>query len=142
MASNCKTIQLIAGSWGPTAGLFPATGRTRQENCGCLLPLCRHSGLKTKPQPFRHSGEYVVSAIASLYKGGRYIEQFLENITTQTIFDRSELIIIDADSPEGEEQTIEKYQKNFQISFTSGSITNWASTMPGMSELKCRAGGI
>ena len=60
---------------------------------------------------FTHSGKYAVSAIASLYKGRRYIEAFLENITAQTIFDRSELIIIDADSPEGEDEIIVDYQK-------------------------------
>src|SRR5579883_98292 len=62
---------------------------------------------------FSHSGEYKISAIASLYKGRRYIESFLENITSQTIFDRSELIIIDANSPEGEEEIIAEYQKRY-----------------------------
>ncbi len=59
---------------------------------------------------FRHTGEFLVSAIASLYRGRNYIEQFLDNITSQSIFDRSELIIIDADSPENEQEAIEKYQ--------------------------------
>ena len=62
---------------------------------------------------FEHSGEYVVSAIASLYRGRKYLERFLDNITTQTIFDRSELIIVDADSPEGEEKVIAEYQKDY-----------------------------
>lgn len=60
---------------------------------------------------FSHTGNYSVSMIASLYKGGRFIEKFLENITSQTIFDRSELIIVEADSPENEWKTIEAYQK-------------------------------
>lgn len=60
---------------------------------------------------FKHTGEYVVSAIASLYKGRQYLEAFLENITSQTIFDRSELIIIDANSPDGEGELIAEYQK-------------------------------
>ena len=38
------------------------------------------------PADFSHSGNYIVSAIASLYKGGRYIEAFLRNITQQTWF--------------------------------------------------------
>jgi hypothetical protein len=62
-------------------------------------------------EEFRHSGNFSVSAIASLYKGGRYLESFLDNITSQTIFDQSELIIIDADSPEGEAKIISKYQE-------------------------------
>ena len=62
---------------------------------------------------FDHSGEYVVSAICSMYKGRKYIEGFLENISSQSYFDRSELIIIDADSPDGEDGIIFDYQKRF-----------------------------
>ena len=58
--------------------------------------------------------EILVSAIASLYCGGEYIEQFLENITSQTIFrDYCELIIIDADSPENEAAVITRYMERF-----------------------------
>jgi glycosyltransferase involved in cell wall biosynthesis len=65
------------------------------------------------PEGFVHSGSYVVSAIASLYEGGRYIDAFLRNITQQTWFDRSELIIIDAASPDGEAEVIAAYQREF-----------------------------
>lgn len=81
--------------------------------------------------PFQHSGEYVVSAIASLYKGRRYLEAFLENITGQTLFDRSELIIIDADSPEGEREIIADYQTRYpniiyrRINFRIGVYDAW-----------------
>ncbi len=80
---------------------------------------------------FEHSGNYAVSAIASLYKGRRYIENFLENITSQTIFDQSELIIIDADSPEEEFQIIAEYQKQFpniiykRINYRIGVYDAW-----------------
>ena len=82
-------------------------------------------------QAFTHSGEYIVSAIASLYKGRRFIEKFLENITTQTIFDRCELIIVDADSPEGEEGIIAEYQKIYpnivykRINYRIGVYEAW-----------------
>ena len=59
---------------------------------------------------FRHSGDYAVSMIASLYKGRAFIEKFLENVVSQTLFDRSELIIVDADSPDGEAEIIDAYQ--------------------------------
>jgi hypothetical protein len=79
------------------------------------LKLTKRDGQRPSPavaeRRFAHSGKYVVSAIASLYKGRRHLENFLENITSQTIFDQSELIIVDADSPEGEEQIIAEYQK-------------------------------
>ncbi|BCW88344.1 hypothetical protein sos41_14830 [Alphaproteobacteria bacterium SO-S41] len=55
-----------------------------------------------------------VSIITSLYKGGEYIEAFLKNITQQTIFrDYCELIIIDADSPDGEGAVIARFQERY-----------------------------
>ncbi|QNK75210.1 glycosyltransferase [Variovorax sp. PAMC28562] len=55
----------------------------------------------------------LVSAIASLYRGGEYIEQFMQNITSQSLFARSELIIIDANSPENEYEVIARYMERF-----------------------------
>ncbi len=52
----------------------------------------------------------LVSAIASMYRGGEFIEQFMDNITSQDGFDDwMELVIVDADSPENEFETIKKY---------------------------------
>jgi glycosyltransferase involved in cell wall biosynthesis len=61
----------------------------------------------------RRNSEILVSAIASLYRSGDFIEQFLENITSQSIFESCELIIIDADSPEHEFSTISRYMERF-----------------------------
>jgi len=66
---------------------------------------------KLKQCDFHHSGQYRVSALASMYKGAKYLETFLENIVSQSIFDQTELIIIDACSPEGEEELISHYMK-------------------------------
>jgi GT2 family glycosyltransferase len=55
----------------------------------------------------------LVSAIASLYRGGDFIGQFLENVTSQSIFESCELIIIDADSPEDEFSMISRYMERF-----------------------------
>jgi glycosyltransferase involved in cell wall biosynthesis len=60
---------------------------------------------------FTHSGSFRVSMIASLYRGRDYISNFLDNITSQSVFDTSELIIVDANSPEREWELIEKYQE-------------------------------
>lgn len=63
---------------------------------------------------FKRNPEILVSAVASLYRGGEYIEQFLDNITSQTIFrDQCELIIVDADSPENEHETIARYMERY-----------------------------
>jgi hypothetical protein len=56
----------------------------------------------------------VVSVITSLYRGEDFIEAFLENITSQTIFrDYCELIIIDAASPENEGEAIVRFQRKY-----------------------------
>ena len=55
----------------------------------------------------------IVSVITSLFKGGKYIKHFMENMTTQTIFEAIELIIIDANSPENEFEVIEPYLAKF-----------------------------
>jgi len=55
-----------------------------------------------------------VSFITSLYRGGRFIERFLANITGQNGFrEHAELIVIDADSPDGEHRFIAEYQQRF-----------------------------
>lgn len=60
------------------------------------------------------TGAPVVSIVASLYRGGAFIRSFLENITSQTIFrTHCELIIVDADSPEGEQAVIEEFRRDF-----------------------------
>lgn len=54
----------------------------------------------------------LITAIASLYRGGAYIEQFLENLSSQAYFDQAcELVIVDASSPEDEASAIARYAK-------------------------------
>ena len=60
------------------------------------------------PPPKKHP---IVSMITTFHEGEQYLENFLHNITTQTIFDKCELILIDAASPGKEKQIVEKYIK-------------------------------
>lgn len=63
---------------------------------------------------FTSKASPLVSIITSLYRGGVFIESFLENITSQTIFaDHCELLIVDANSPEGELEKAEPFLKRF-----------------------------
>lgn len=50
-----------------------------------------------------------VSIITSVFKGDKYIEEFLRDITKQTVFNESELILINPNSPGNEEAVIRKY---------------------------------
>ena len=50
-----------------------------------------------------------ITILGTIYNGDEHIEQFIENIVNQTIFENCELILIDANSPGNEQQIIEKY---------------------------------
>ena len=50
-----------------------------------------------------------VSVICSLYRGGEYIRNYMDNITRQVGFDRHELVIVDAASPDREFEVINEY---------------------------------
>ncbi|MDF2812008.1 MAG: hypothetical protein K0S56_3039 [Microvirga sp.] len=68
----------------------------------------------TQSSPYLVKSDLIlVSAIASLYKGRKYIERFLDNISSQTLGKNFELIVVDSASPEGEGETIERYMKSF-----------------------------
>ena len=54
-----------------------------------------------------------VSIITSLYNGDIFIEKFMKNITSQSIFKDCELIIINANSPGSEEKVIKKFLVKF-----------------------------
>jgi len=58
-----------------------------------------------------HGSVPIVSIITSVYKGDKFIKGFLEDIVQQTIFDKCELIIINANSPGNEEPIINEYVK-------------------------------
>ena len=52
-----------------------------------------------------------ISVITSVYNGDEFIKPFLEDITSQTIFDNCELILVNANSPGNEEKVINEYLK-------------------------------
>ncbi len=69
-----------------------------------------HSRFYIKREP-----SLLVTAITSLYRGGTFIEQFMDNITSQSCFrDYCELIIVDADSPDNESEVIDRFCKHHQ----------------------------
>jgi hypothetical protein len=54
-----------------------------------------------------------ITLLATFCDGERYIVNFLENITSQTVFNKCELIIIDAASSGIESNIIEEYKKRY-----------------------------
>ena len=53
----------------------------------------------------------IVSLLSTFCEGEKYLPHFLENITKQTVFEKCELIIIDANSQGSEKELIEKYME-------------------------------
>ena len=81
-------------------------------------PLCDDDVEPVEPRTYSALGVrprtgIVASVITSLYGGADYIDKFLRNITSQTIIDRCEIIIIDAASPDGEFEMIKPYLDRF-----------------------------
>ena len=63
---------------------------------------------------FKINNNEKVSIITSMYKGGKYIDKFLQNITNSNHFNSCELVIVDANSPENEYKAIQEYQKKYK----------------------------
>jgi len=61
-----------------------------------------HSGFEPKSIP-------KITISCSVYNGDKYMSHFLKDITKQTIFDKCELIIVNANSPGNEEEVILEY---------------------------------
>ena len=54
-----------------------------------------------------------ISILSTFHDGEQYLESFLEDITSQTIFDKCELVFVDAGSTGTEQDTIKKYMDKY-----------------------------
>ncbi len=57
----------------------------------------------------KHNFKPRVTIVTSCFKGDQYIDQFLKDITQQTIFSQCELMLINPNSPQNEDSVIVKY---------------------------------
>ena len=55
------------------------------------------------------SSKKKLSIFCSIFKGQKFIRHYLSEITSQTMFDQCELILIDANSPDSEHEVIKEY---------------------------------
>ena len=54
-----------------------------------------------------------MSIVTTFHKADEYLEDYMKNITEQSMFKQCELIILDAASPGKEQATIDKYLKKY-----------------------------
>ncbi|MGB5772304.1 MAG: glycosyltransferase, partial [Crocosphaera sp.] len=66
-----------------------------------------------KNKAFINNSLPTATIVTSLYQGSKFIKAFLENMINQTFFYHCELIIIDANSPENEQEIINEYLKYY-----------------------------
>ena len=57
--------------------------------------------------------DFKITIFCPIYNADKHINGFLEDMVSQTFFDKCELIIIDANSPGNEKEVIDNYSKQF-----------------------------
>jgi GT2 family glycosyltransferase len=62
---------------------------------------------------FKTTGIPKVTFITSMYKGAKFIEHFLKNITSLDLFETSEVLIFDSNSPENEYSICKPYLEKY-----------------------------
>ncbi|MED5531774.1 MAG: glycosyltransferase [Pseudomonadota bacterium] len=88
------------------------------EKSSVLKSMFQALGIDVPPEiePLKVTIEELpkISVITSIYDGDDFIEEFMEDLTRQTIFEeKCELILIDANSPGNEGEIIMKYKEKF-----------------------------
>lgn len=76
----------------------------RNEIFSLIVALSKKSKNKKEPK---------ISIISTFHEGEQFLNDFMENITNQSIFDVCELVIVDAASKGAERQIIDKYRQQF-----------------------------
>jgi glycosyltransferase involved in cell wall biosynthesis len=78
-----------------------------------LLAACLFFGFSVHATETTQKEKPLVSLITSLYDADDFILEFLLDVTNISIFDKCELIIINANSPGNEEPIIRQYMKKY-----------------------------
>ncbi len=60
------------------------------------------------------TADYLVSAIVSTYSSEEFIHECLENLESQSISGKMEIVVVDAASPQNEEKIVKEFQKRYQ----------------------------
>lgn len=90
-----------------------ATGKSRYSNTLEVSSLVRHDDHFEESHVTTHRTQVKVSAIVSTFNSSSFIEGCLDDLISQTLFERGELeiVVIDSGSEENEGDAVARYQK-------------------------------
>ncbi len=88
-------------------GLLRAAAGVEEAWADKLLGRSRIRDLNHRKRAFR------VTALVSTYKSAAFMRECLEDLQAQTIAKDLEIVIVDADSPEGEDAIVEEFQRRY-----------------------------
>ncbi len=107
-----STPDLLDWLYVPSKGLMKVLDSYYTSELGVLKEI-----YYTVPPPFSRNicrkfaqvGKPILSLITSVFKGDKYIEEFLSNTVSQVGFENFELILVDCASPGSEKRIIDRY---------------------------------
>ena len=95
-------------SWAKKLNIWVRQNFTEEKVYGSFVESIFGDELKT----VNISEMPKISVVTSVYNGDEYIEEFLKDITRQTVFkNKTELLLVNCNSPGNEEEVIKKYQE-------------------------------
>jgi glycosyltransferase involved in cell wall biosynthesis len=88
-------------------GLLRAAAAVEEDWADKLIARSKVRDVNFRKRPYR------VSALVSTYKSAAFMRECLEDLEGQTLAGDLEIIIVDADSPEGEDAIVEEFQRRY-----------------------------
>jgi len=87
--------------------IAPIVAAIEEDRADKLLARSLVRDLGYRKRPFR------ITALVSTYKSEGFMRECLDDLEGQTVAEELEIIVVDADSPEGESAIVESYQRRF-----------------------------
>jgi tetratricopeptide (TPR) repeat protein len=88
-------------------GLLRAAAGVEEDWADKVIGKSRSRDMNYRKRP------YLVTALVSTYKSAAFMRECLEDLEGQTMAKDLEIVVVDADSPEGEDAVVEEFQRRY-----------------------------